>query len=73
MLIMFLVYSINARCDTKLPIVRKLLQVGDSKGITLPKSWIEFFEKETGQRIIEVAIEVDRVLTISPIMSKKSE
>jgi antitoxin component of MazEF toxin-antitoxin module len=55
----------------KMPIVRKLLRVGDSKGITLPKSWIEFFEKETGQRITEVAIEVDRSLTVTPILSKK--
>jgi len=69
------VFGILYECEgeMKMPIVRKLLQVGDSKGITLPKSWIEFFEKETGQRIREVAIEVDRVLIISPIMSKKSE
>jgi len=42
-----------------------------SRAICLPKSWLEYFEKETGEEIAEVAIEVDRVLTISPIFSKK--
>jgi hypothetical protein len=42
-----------------------------SKAICLPKSWLDFFERETGQKITEVAVEVDRVLTISPIFEKK--
>jgi hypothetical protein len=42
-----------------------------SKAICLPKSWLEFFERETGAKITEVAIEVDRALTISPILPKK--
>jgi antitoxin component of MazEF toxin-antitoxin module len=55
----------------KMPIIRKVVSVGDSRGITIPKSWLEYFEKESGKEICEVAIEVDRVLTISPIFSKK--
>ena len=56
-----------------MPIVRKVMDLRTSRAICLPKSWLEFFEKESGQEIIEVAIEVDRVLTISPIFSKKKE
>jgi len=54
-----------------MPIIRKVVKVGDSRGMTIPKSWLEFLEKENGQEILEVAIEVDKVLTVSPILTKK--
>jgi len=54
-----------------MPIIRKVVKVGDSRGMTIPKSWLEFLEKENGQEILEVAIEVDKVLTVSPIFPKK--
>jgi len=57
----------------KLPIIRKLTCVGDSKGVTLPKSWIENAEQEAGKRIVAIALEVDRVITISPVFEKKLE
>jgi len=56
-----------------MPIIRKVVKVGDSRGMTIPKSWLEFLEKENGQEILEVAIEVDKVLTVSPILTKKGE
>jgi antitoxin component of MazEF toxin-antitoxin module len=52
-----------------MPIVRKLLDVGDSRAMTIPKSWLEYLEKERGQKIMELAVEVDKVLIISPIFS----
>jgi antitoxin component of MazEF toxin-antitoxin module len=55
----------------KMPIIRKVVKVGDSRGMTIPKSWLEFLEKENDQEILEVAIEVDKVLTVSPILVKK--
>ncbi len=55
-----------------MPIIRKVVTVGDSRGITIPKSWLDFYERETGEKIREVTIEIDRVLTIGPIFSKKS-
>jgi antitoxin component of MazEF toxin-antitoxin module len=57
--------------DTKTPIIRKIMKLGCSKGITLPKSWLEFLERQYGSAIEEVAVEVDRVLIISPILPKK--
>ena len=56
-----------------MPIIRKVMNLRTSKAICLPKSWLEFFEKETGSRITEVAIEVDHTLTITPIFQKKKE
>jgi antitoxin component of MazEF toxin-antitoxin module len=52
------------------PLIRKLFKIGYSKAITIPKSWIKFIEKEHGVHITEVAIEVDQVLTIAPILSR---
>jgi len=54
-----------------MPIIRKVTTVGASRGITLPKSWLEWIERETGQQVREVAIEIDKVLTITPILPKK--
>lgn len=54
-----------------MPIIRKIIQIGNSRAITLPKSWLEFSETEIGEEIKAVAIEVDKVLTISPILKQK--
>jgi hypothetical protein len=42
-----------------MPIIRKVMDLRTSRAICLPKSWLEYFEKESGQEINEVAIEVD--------------
>lgn len=54
-----------------MPIIRKVVTVGDSRGITIPKSWLDFYERETGEKIREVTIEVNKVLTVGPIFTKK--
>jgi hypothetical protein len=57
-----------------MPIVRKIIQVGKtSKAVIIPKSWLEFYEKEEGKPIRTVAVEVNRVLKIEPILSKKKD
>lgn len=55
-----------------MPIIRKIIEVGKtSRGIILPKSWLEYFEERQGQAIEAVAIEVNSVLRVSPVLSKK--
>jgi len=54
----------------KVPIIRKVIEIGNSKGITIPKSWFEFYEKEAGEKIEEVSIEVNRVLIIAPMFKE---
>ena len=53
-----------------MPIIRKVIQVGTSRAVCLPKSWLELIERETGKTIKEVAVEVNGVLTIQPIIPK---
>ena len=55
-----------------MPIVRKLGTIGNSRGVTLPKSWIEWWEKELCQPIKEVCIEMQgNTLTVYPYVPKK--
>jgi len=56
-----------------MPIIRKIIQVGTSRAISIPKSWLDYYERETGVEIKEVAMEVNRILTITPILKKKKE
>jgi hypothetical protein len=57
----------------KIPLIRKIIDIGKtSKGVILPKSWLENFERETGKIIEHVTVEVNGILTIRPIIPKKS-
>ncbi len=56
-----------------MPIIRKLLEVGNSRSITLPKSWLENAEQEEGKKIIAVTMEVNGQITIAPVFEKKNE
>jgi hypothetical protein len=58
----------------KLPIIRKVIPIGKtSKAVIIPKSWLQFFEQESGQPIENVAIEVNRILKITPILQRRKE
>ena len=57
-----------------MPLIRKIIDVGKtSKGVILPKSWLEYYEQEMGKHIDSVAMEVNRVLTIKPIFEKETQ
>jgi len=56
-----------------MPIVRKLMDVGNSKSVTLPKSWIENAEQQAGKKIIAIALEVNDKITLQPVFSTESE
>ncbi|MBO3810136.1 MAG: hypothetical protein FGF50_11170 [Candidatus Brockarchaeota archaeon] len=50
------------------PIKRKIFKLGGSSVITLPPGWRELIERETGGKLVEVAVEVDKILKIYPIV-----
>jgi len=68
-----IILTLFNRGEEKVPIVRKVIDVGNSKAVCLPKGWLEYLEKQHGRAIKEVAIEVDRVLKIAPILPRKKE
>lgn len=54
-----------------MPLVRKIIAFGNSsKGIILPKSWLDFLENEYG-KIEAVTMEVNGKLIIHPILNKR--
>jgi len=54
--------------------VRKLIDVGKtSKAVILPKSWLKYYEKEKGETIKQVAIEVNESLTVTPLLFKEQK
>ena len=54
----------------EIPIIRKLMDLRTSKAICLPKSWLECAEDQAGKKIVAIALEVDRVITLSPVFEK---
>jgi hypothetical protein len=56
-----------------MPIIRKVTTVGEAKGITLPKSWLDWVERQTGKPVREVLLEIDKTITIIPILEEQKE
>ena len=54
-----------------MPILKKVIVHGGSRGVTLPASWLYLVEKETGQPLKQVLMEVDGEITIRPLIEKK--
>jgi antitoxin component of MazEF toxin-antitoxin module len=53
------------------PILRKVITHGDSRGVTLPASWLEYIERKSGRPLKEVSMDVDSVITIKPVLESK--
>jgi antitoxin component of MazEF toxin-antitoxin module len=52
-----------------MPIIRKVIKAGpNSFAVTLPKTWLELLERQTGEKITEVTLEVDGKITIEPLL-----
>jgi hypothetical protein len=54
-----------------MPILKKVILHGASRGVTLPASWIALIEKESGQKLTEVLMEVNGEIRIRPLIEKK--
>jgi antitoxin component of MazEF toxin-antitoxin module len=54
-------------------IIRKLIQVGASKAVSLPKSWIESAERNAGGKITALALEVNDTIILQPIFETKKK
>jgi len=54
-----------------MPLIRKVVQIGNSRAIFLPKTWLEYHESKIGQEIRLIAMEVDKKLWIEPYIPQK--
>ena len=52
-------------------LIKKIVSVGGtSKGIILPKSWLQFHETKNGQKIRKVGMEISGKIVIWPILKE---
>ena len=56
-----------------MPIIRSILNLGHSKAVTIPKSWLTNAENQTGRKIIAIAMDVNTTITIQPIFEKETK
>lgn len=56
-----------------MPLIRKVMDSGTSKVVAIPPSWLRCIEKQTGQEVKEILMEVDGVIIIKPVIEKKPE
>jgi hypothetical protein len=55
-----------------MPLIRKIIDAGKtSRAVIIPSSWLRFYEEQEGKPIEFVAMEVNRILKIEPILPKK--
>ena len=54
-----------------MPELRKVIAVGNSKGITLPSWWIKQVEQALGHKLRLVTVNGDGVLTVTPVKEEK--
>jgi antitoxin component of MazEF toxin-antitoxin module len=53
-------------------LLRKIVQIGNSKAIVIPKQYFEFYKLQ-GKEIKQVGLEIGEKLTIEPIFTEISE
>lgn len=47
-----------------MPIIRKLINVGNSRMVTIPPDWLEYYERQSGEKITELLMELNGEITI---------
>lgn len=56
--------------EPSMPIIRSILNLGNSKAVTIPKSWLTNAEDQTGKKVIALAMDVSESITLQPIFEK---
>jgi len=56
-----------------MPIIRRIIDIGHSKAITIPKSWITNAEDKAGKKVVALALEVDGSITLQPVFEKETK
>ena len=56
-----------------MPIIRSIIDLGNSKAVTIPKSWITNAEDQTGKKVVAIAMDVTGTITLQPIFEKENK
>ena len=55
-----------------MPIIRSILNIGNSKAVTIPKSWLTNAEQQMGRKVVALALEIDGSITLAPVFGHES-
>lgn len=56
-----------------MPILRKIVKVGDSRAIFIPPSWVRVVEEKVGQPVDQVLMSVNEKITIEPYIKEQAK
>jgi len=56
-----------------MPLIRKLIKVGNSRAVVIPPDWLKYYEEKAGQPIKDILMELNNVITISIAKEKKTK
>ncbi len=59
--------------EPSMPIIRSILNLGNSKAVTIPKSWLANAENQTGKKGIAIAMDVNESITLQPVFEKETK
>ena len=48
-----------------MPLIRKLIKVGNSRAVIIPPDWLKYYEERDGKPIETILMELDNVITIA--------
>lgn len=48
-----------------MPLIRKLIRVGNSRAVVIPPDWLKYYEGKNGRPIENVLMELNDVITIA--------
>jgi len=54
-----------------MPLIRRIIQVGNAKAVTIPKGWLDFWEDKLDGPVSKVAVEINHEMKILPFEEKK--
>ncbi|MFX0204299.1 MAG: AbrB/MazE/SpoVT family DNA-binding domain-containing protein [Candidatus Hodarchaeota archaeon] len=50
--------------------IRKVIRVGNSHAVTIPRTWLSHYERIGGKKLTEVVVETNGKLIIRPILKE---
>lgn len=56
-----------------MPIRKKLVNLGCSRGLIIPKEWLNYYEKKSGKPVEAVLLELDKCITVTVEDEEKKE
>ena len=56
-----------------MPLMRRLIKVGNSRAVVIPPDWLKYYEEKAGQPIKNILMELNNVITISIAKEKKTK